>query len=130
MGSIKKYYQYAVLATGLIALGIITWSVSGNFSQSDSTSKNTVVNQASETKDRVSFTANGNETVLDQLKAVNSNVVTKETELGAYVDSINGLKGGTDGKYWTYYVNGTMGSVGADAYVPKKGETIEWKFQS
>lgn len=129
MESIKKYYQYIVLTAGLIVLSVITWSVYANFSLSEDTST-TTVSQATETKDRVSFTANGKETVLDQLKAVNSSVVTKEAELGTYVDSINGLKGGTDGKYWTYYVNGTMGSVGADAHTPKKGETIEWKFRS
>lgn len=129
MGSIKKYYQYIVLAAGLVVLALITWSVYENISQSDDTSQHTAT-QAAETKDHINFTATGTETVLDQLKAINSSVVTKETELGAYVDSINGLKGGTDGKYWTYYVNGTMGSVGADAYTPKKGETIEWKFRS
>lgn len=56
-------------------------------------------------------------------------VETKDSSYGTYVDSINGLKGGTDGKYWTFYVNGQMSQVGADAYTTKSGDSIEWKFQ-
>ncbi len=56
-------------------------------------------------------------------------VVTKDSSYGPYVDSINGIKGGTDGKYWAFYVNGKRASVGADAYTTKAGDKIEWKFE-
>lgn len=129
MGSIKKYHQYAVVAIALVLLAAIAWGASGNANQSSIAPKSTD-SQTTESKESISFTATGTDTVLEQLKNINSTVVTKETELGAYVDSINNLKGGSDGKYWTYYVNGTMGSVGADVYTPKKGEAIEWKFRN
>lgn len=51
----------------------------------------------------------------------------KRSSFGALVDSVNGVHGG--GKYWMFYVNGKQAQVGADAYVTKNGEKIEWKFE-
>ena len=56
-------------------------------------------------------------------------VETKESAYGTLVDSINGVKNGTDGKYWLFYVDGQMASVGADAFVSEGGENIEWRFE-
>lgn len=76
------------------------------------------------------FTYDGVEgqTALALLKA-EADVVTKDSAYGPYVDTINGVVGGTDGKYWAFYVNGQMAQVGADAYVTKAGDKIEWKFE-
>lgn len=76
----------------------------------------------------VSFTAEPDKTVLDQL-ASHAAIETKESTYGTYVDSINGKKGGEGGKYWTFYVDGQMAQVGAGAYVTEGGEKIEWKFE-
>lgn len=67
-------------------------------------------------------------TALELLKQ-NAEVVTKDSAYGPYVDSINSVQGGTDGKYWAFYVNGQMAQVGADAYQTKTGDKIEWKFE-
>lgn len=69
------------------------------------------------------------QTALVQLERINARVVTKKASFGTYVDSINGLKGGVNGKYWTFYVDGKMANVGADAYTAKGGEEIVWKYQ-
>ncbi|KKP86592.1 MAG: hypothetical protein UR87_C0015G0003 [candidate division CPR3 bacterium GW2011_GWE2_35_7] len=55
---------------------------------------------------------------LELLKS-KENVVTKQSSFGEYVNEINGIKGGTDNKYWIFYVNGKMSEVGADDYVTK-----------
>ena len=34
-----------------------------------------------------------------------------------------------NGKYWMYYVNGTMGGVGADKKIVKEGDLIEWRLE-
>ncbi len=68
------------------------------------------------------------QTALALLKA-HAQVETKDSSYGPYVDSINGVKGGTDGKYWAFYVNGSMAQVGADAYSTQAGDHIEWKFE-
>jgi hypothetical protein len=43
------------------------------------------------------------------------------TRLGAHVN-------GNEAKYWQYKVNGVMPQIGADVYVLKGGEKIEWFF--
>lgn len=77
----------------------------------------------------VAYVAKKDKTALAQLMETTDGVVTKNSSFGEYVDSIGTLKGGTDGKYWTFYVDGRMASVGAGTYVAKGGEKIEWKFE-
>ncbi|OGG59762.1 hypothetical protein A2765_04200 [Candidatus Kaiserbacteria bacterium RIFCSPHIGHO2_01_FULL_56_24] len=48
--------------------------------------------------------------------------------LGILVERIGEFKNGTDGKYWTYTVNGVFAPVGADVYALKDGDAIEWTF--
>ncbi|HEX7963304.1 MAG TPA: DUF4430 domain-containing protein [Candidatus Saccharimonadales bacterium] len=67
-------------------------------------------------------------TALELLKQ-HARVVTKDSSYGEYVDSINGVVGGTSGKYWTFYVNGAQAQVGAGAYTTHSTDSIEWKFE-
>jgi len=48
--------------------------------------------------------------------------------MGVFVESIDGVKNGTDNKYWQYWVNDKSPSVSADNYTVKMGDKIEWKF--
>jgi len=86
-------------------------------------------NQPSESDTYVTYEGQAGKTALALLKEKNSTVVTKDSNYGPYVDSINGIAGGTGGKYWAFYVNGKLASVGADAYETKAGDKIEWKFE-
>jgi hypothetical protein len=45
------------------------------------------------------------------------------------VNSINNAVGGTDGKYWQFYVNGICPMVGADKYVVTNGDQVTWSFE-
>ena len=56
-------------------------------------------------------------------------VQTKTSSAGAYVDSIGGLAGGTDGKYWLYYLNGEQAPTAADKLELKTGDRVDWKFE-
>jgi hypothetical protein len=85
------------------------------------------VEQNDETQ--ITYAATAGKTALEQLLELNDTVVTQEASYGTYVDSINGLKGGENGAYWIFFVNGEMASVGADAYIAEGGELIEWKYQ-
>lgn len=71
-------------------------------------------------------------TALAQLQkaAVDNNIIieVKTESFGSYVDSLDGLKGGTDGKYWLYSVNGKEAAVGADQYKLAEGDVAEWRF--
>lgn len=48
---------------------------------------------------------------------------------GVFIESINGIKNGDDGKSWLYYVNGILGDVSADKKVLKDGDAVEWRFE-
>jgi len=50
-------------------------------------------------------------------------------EMGIFVRSISEAKGGTDNKWWQYWVNGTLSDVAADKKQVKNGDKIEWKFE-
>lgn len=71
-------------------------------------------------------------TALAQLQkaAVDNAIVIdiKTSDFGSYVDMLDGLEGGTDGKYWLYSVNGKEAAVGADQYKLAEGDVAEWKF--
>ncbi len=81
-----------------------------------------------------SITLSGRESLLAILRSLDATdpslqLVTKEySGLGTLVESMHGIRNGTDNKYWQYTVNGIMPQVGADAYIPVPGEVIEWRF--
>lgn len=45
------------------------------------------------------------------------------------INSINNAVGGTDGKYWQYYVNGQLPEIGADKYIVTNGDVLTWSFE-
>lgn len=49
-------------------------------------------------------------------------------DLGVFVESIDGLKNGTENRYWQYWVNGELPMMAADKNKVKNGDKIEWKF--
>ncbi len=122
-----------------IALAVVLLFGGASFAlanRSNDQAKQTAKNQAEQQATRSSVAAANTvqydgvagKTALALLKE-KATVVTKDSSYGPYVDSINGVQGGTDGKYWAFYVNGTMAQVGADAYTTKTGDKIEWKFE-
>ncbi len=48
--------------------------------------------------------------------------------LGVMIEELEGRKNGEHGNYWQYWVNEEYAKVGADAYIPQGGDTIEWRF--
>lgn len=51
-------------------------------------------------------------------------------EMGIFIKSIGEAEGGTDNKWWQYWVNGTLGETSADNKKIKAGDIIEWKFET
>ncbi|MFA5877670.1 MAG: DUF4430 domain-containing protein [Candidatus Paceibacterota bacterium] len=74
------------------------------------------------------------ETVLAVLEKLNAEdtklqLSTKSyTGLGTLIDSFGIYKNGIDKKYWQYKVNGVMPQIGADQYILKAGDSVEWLF--
>ncbi|HEU4966973.1 MAG TPA: DUF4430 domain-containing protein [Candidatus Saccharimonadales bacterium] len=57
-----------------------------------------------------------------------ASVQTKHYSFGDMVTAIDGVAGNGP-KYWTFYVNGRMSDVGAQAYTTKSSDTLLWKLQ-
>lgn len=75
-----------------------------------------------------------NETVLDLLKNATSQLkLSLETkdygEMGVLVEKIGEKKGGDDGKYWMYYINGKSAQVSVSKYQLKAGDKVEFRFE-
>jgi len=65
----------------------------------------------------------------DFSKKENFKLESKEyKDMGILVENIDGVKNGTDNKYWQYWVNGELPMVSADKKEVKKGDEVEWKF--
>lgn len=45
------------------------------------------------------------------------------------IDAINNGINGEGGKYWQYYVNGELPTVGCDKYEVSNGDFVEWRFE-
>lgn len=56
-------------------------------------------------------------------------VTVEESSYGKFISAIGTKKGGTDNKYWMFYVNGEQAQVGAADYKVKAGDIIEFKFE-
>jgi len=62
-------------------------------------------------------------------KRENFKIESKEYKgMGVLVESIDGIKNGTDNKYWQYWINGELPMKAADQQEVKNGDKIEWKF--
>ena len=54
---------------------------------------------------------------------------TLYAKMGVFVESIDGVKNGTAGKYWQYWVNDELPPVASDKKKVKEGDKVEWKFE-
>lgn len=125
-----KLALYLALMFVVVAIGI--WAVAtANLNEPVKTAEiNTEQTKPSaRTRTYISYIADSGMTSLQQLFKEADDVITEESEFGEYVASIEGHKGGTDGKYWSFYIDGKLSNVGADTYIQKGQEKIEWKFQ-
>jgi len=46
-----------------------------------------------------------------------------------FIESINDIENGKDGRYWQYYVNGEFANVGCSRYYLKNNDVVEWRFE-
>ena len=83
----------------------------------------------SENPERVAYDCQPGQTVFDLLQKNAGGVEVKEYPFGNLVTTIKGLQGGTDGKFWTYFVDGQSATVSADSYQCQNSEKVEWKFE-
>ena len=122
-------YLISIVVAVLLLITGIFWTTNRSNEQASEQPTNSSKSETKPQRTEITYTANTGETSLEQLKKEADGVITKTSEFGEYVDTIEGHQGGTDGKYWSFYIDGVMSSVGADSYTQEGGETITWKFQ-
>jgi CHASE1-domain containing sensor protein len=76
----------------------------------------------------VNYHGKEGKSALELLKS-HVHITTQQSSYGEYVDTIDGVQSGTDGKYWALYVNGKQTPVAANNYITHAGDTVEWKFE-
>jgi len=64
-----------------------------------------------------------------QLLREHVRITTQQSSYGEYIDTINGVQSGSDGKYWALYVNGKQSPIAANNYITHSTDTIEWRFE-
>ena len=106
--------------------GLVVLVMSGGVIYTLQRRRHTVV---ASTESATTFHGENGKTILELLKQRATIETTKDPVLGEFVTSINGLKSGTNGRYWIYSVNGVPTATVPGQYLTTPTETIEWKLE-
>lgn len=93
-----------------------------------------IINKGSENIKEYQIEISDNSTVFSLLEelALRESFEIEKTlypEMGVFVNSIDGFEGGTDNKWWQYWVNGKLSEVAADKKSVEGEDIIEWRFE-
>lgn len=115
----------------VLVLGLGGWYFFNRSNDTDTNNQPTPTTTQTESEDvgTITYQGESGKTALALLRENVEDVETEESSFGEYVTSINGVDGGTDNKYWIFYVNGETAQVGAAEYETTPEDTIEWKFE-
>jgi hypothetical protein len=135
MGDINTNYKTSTITVLLVLLAILAAATASVLYNLDAGRPDTHMQSAMAATPKVQgatiihFTAEKGKTILAQLQERERVVVQQDAQYGSFVENINGIKNGTDNRYWACYINGQIPNIGAGSYVPKGGEEIVWKFE-
>lgn len=87
-----------------------------------------VLKEENKSRETINYKCQKDQTAFDLLKKNSQSVETKDYSFGKLVIAIDGVKGGTDGKYWAYFIDDKSATVSADNYKCQNNEKVEWKF--
>ena len=108
-------------------LVVIAGGIFGYRHEKNHSNSSTSAAVATSAPSSISYVGVDGKNALDLLKAKHK-VDVKTSSYGDYVQGIDGVEGDAD-HFWSFYVNGSLASVGAGAYVSKSTDKIEWKFE-
>ena len=87
-----------------------------------------VLKEENKSSENINYKCEKDQTAFDLLKKNSKSVETKDYSFGRLVTAINDVKGGTSGKYWTYFIDGKSATISGDNYKCVDSEKIEWRF--
>ncbi len=76
----------------------------------------------------VAYSGEDGKSALELLRA-HVHITTQQSSYGEYIDTINGVHSGTNGKYWALYVNGKQTPIAANNYITHDSDKVEWRFE-
>lgn len=115
-----------LIVVSIVAVVALAGSGFGVWEAKNSAHVQTVTNTQQQTV-QISYRGKTGTNALKLLEQ-NAQVTIKHYSFGDMVTSINGTAGNGP-KYWMFYVNGKLASVGAGSYVTKDSDTLTWKLQ-
>jgi uncharacterized protein HemX len=91
-----------------------------------STTNTTATAQVQQTT--ITYQGEDGKTAFELLKS-KYQVESTDSSFGVMVNAISGLKS-SDKEFWLYSVNGTSPDVGADKYVTKSTDQVQWDYKA
>jgi hypothetical protein len=120
----KQSVIIAVILAAVVGLGAWWYSSNqaapANQNITATTSQN--INTQASLPTTISYQGQDGKTALELVKASHEVI-----ESNGFVTGIDGRIGSSTA-YWLYYINGQEATVGAQDYVTKSSDTIEWRF--
>jgi hypothetical protein len=117
-----KRFEIFIIVVVIAAIGVVYAFTRKPVNAPTTSTTQTAQNQS------VSYEGQDGRNALDLLKVFHD-VETKDTAYGAQVMGIDGNHPDESNSYWAFYVNGKLADKGADQYVTKNGDQIEWKVE-
>ncbi|MCK5084088.1 MAG: DUF4430 domain-containing protein [Candidatus Pacebacteria bacterium] len=140
----KKHNKILSLVLALVLLLAVFFFLSADIASKKNDDKVGIIEKSDEIKFSVLLKIdNGSEekkeyelndiseqvTVFDILKNSVDIKYNNDYSFGVFIENIDGIENGVDGKYWQYYMNDVLGDVAADKKVLEEGDVVEWRFE-
>jgi len=142
---LKNKNQSFIIATliSIVLFGLGSWFIYENYhpeilkTQSSGIDQNKIsyiINKGDGDVKQYLIEVSDNSTVFSLLKELSEKEnfeieTTDYPEMGIFIKSIDELSGGTDDKWWQYWINNSLGELAADKKKVNNGDTVEWKFE-
>ncbi|MBI2011335.1 DUF4430 domain-containing protein [Candidatus Daviesbacteria bacterium] len=129
MSNKNLYLGAAILVAVLLVGGYLLGQRSFQNQQSKTLNSSPVsVTPSAVNKDLITYDCELGESAYDILSRKTKVKSEEHPSLGKLITAINGKEQG-GGKYWTYLVDGKVGTVSASKYVCQGEEKITWELQ-
>lgn len=139
----NKYTKFIIGFLVIIGIALLAWGMKPA-DKPITTNNESIVSEQSSTQSitlsiqdlwiNEPLTISNDQTLLELLKELSRTkpelaLEVKEYQgLGTLVTKLGTHANGENNAYWQYYVNDEQPLVGADVFVPKTGDVIEWEF--
>ncbi len=112
-----------------VAYGALNDKTSNKATTPDqSSTQDTQVEQQQVPASTVSYRGQSQKDALTLLKSSHQVETQNFSGVGEFVKSIDGIEPDSN-HFWAFYVNGLQATVGADSYVTKDSDFIEWRME-